>query len=62
MAQTVEDVLARRTRLLFLDAKAAMKAAELVGDMMAAELKKDDKWKINQVNEFNLLAQEYLVS
>ena len=62
MAQTVEDVLARRTRLLCLDAKAAMKAAELVGDMMAAELKKDDKWKINQVNEFNLLAQEYLVS
>ena len=30
MARTVEDVLARRTRALFLDARAAMEAAPVV--------------------------------
>ncbi len=52
MARTVEDVLARRLRLLFLDAKAALRAAPSVADLMAGELWKKMKngsiinWKV----------------
>ena len=38
MARTVEDVLARRTRALFLDARAAMEAAPAVARLLAKEL------------------------
>ena len=38
MARTVEDVLARRTRALFLDARAAMEAAPAVAKVLAKEL------------------------
>jgi glycerol-3-phosphate dehydrogenase len=38
MARTVEDVLARRTRALFLDADAARAAGPRVADLMSAEL------------------------
>jgi glycerol-3-phosphate dehydrogenase len=37
-ARTVEDVLARRSRLLFLDAKAASEAAPAVAAVLADEL------------------------
>jgi glycerol-3-phosphate dehydrogenase len=45
LARTVEDVLARRSRWLFLDAAAASEAAEPVGAIMAEELarERDDK-------------------
>jgi glycerol-3-phosphate dehydrogenase len=38
LALTVEDVLARRLRLLFLDARAAMEVAPMVADIMEKEL------------------------
>jgi glycerol-3-phosphate dehydrogenase len=38
-ARTVEDVLARRNRLLFLDAKAAADSVDAVADVMASETK-----------------------
>ena len=38
LACTVEDVLARRLRLLFLDARAAMEVAPAVAKRMGAEL------------------------
>ena len=60
MARTLEDVLARRTRILFLDAAAAMGLAETVADIMAEELGKDDAWKQKQLEEFGRLAQGYL--
>ncbi len=60
MACTVEDVLARRTRILFLDARAAMEAAPRVADMMADLLGKDEAWKGGQVREFTELARGYL--
>ena len=44
MAQTLEDVLARRIRLLFLDARAAAEVAEDVARYIATELKKDENW------------------
>jgi glycerol-3-phosphate dehydrogenase len=38
MAMTVEDVLARRLRLLFLDGRAAIEVAPQVATLMAQEL------------------------
>lgn len=61
MARTVEDVLARRIRLLFLDAKAAMEAAPVVAGLMMNELGYDEEWKYSQVNTFCSLAKNYLV-
>ncbi|MGG9960272.1 glycerol-3-phosphate dehydrogenase/oxidase [Ferruginibacter sp. SUN106] len=62
MAMTVEDVLARRTRLLFLDAKAAMEAAPLVAQLMAATMNKNNDWIEEQTNDFTALAKQYLLS
>src|SRR6201999_3150313 len=44
-AQTAVDVLARRTRLAFLNAQAALEALPKVIDIMAGELKWDSKRK-----------------
>lgn len=60
MARTVEDVLARRTRALILDARAAVDAAPRVADLMAAELGRDEEWKRDQVERFARLAGRYL--
>jgi glycerol-3-phosphate dehydrogenase len=60
MARTVEDVLARRVRALFLDARAAMDMAPKVAGLMAGELKKDKSWESGQVEEFNAVAKGYL--
>jgi glycerol-3-phosphate dehydrogenase len=62
MAITVEDILARRLRLLFLDAAAAMEVAGPVTALMAKELGKDKKWENEQVDSFNELAKQYLLS
>jgi glycerol-3-phosphate dehydrogenase len=61
MARTVEDVLARRTRALFLNARAAMEMAEPVAMLMAGELGRDEAWVASQVKEFCALAQQYRV-
>lgn len=65
MAQTVEDVLARRTRLLFTDARKAMELAAPVADIMAREmdLPADEMavWKYQQVAAFTALAKGYLL-
>ncbi|HLY41038.1 MAG TPA: glycerol-3-phosphate dehydrogenase/oxidase [Terracidiphilus sp.] len=61
MARSVEDVLARRTRALFLNAKAAIAMAEPVAKLMAGELKRDAAWIDAQVNEFRALAAQYRV-
>ena len=58
-ARTVEDVMARRTRSLLLDAKAAEQAAPLVADVMARELGKNKKWKKQQVESFRELCKIY---
>jgi glycerol-3-phosphate dehydrogenase len=60
MARTVEDVLARRLRVLFLDARAAMKMAPEVARIMASELGFDDTWQRDQLTEFYSLAKQYL--
>ncbi len=62
MAITVEDVLARRIRLLFLDAKAAMEAAPGVAALMAAELHNNKEWEVKQGTDFVQLAKGYLIA
>jgi glycerol-3-phosphate dehydrogenase len=61
MARTVEDVLARRTRALFLNAKAAIRMAPRVAALLAQELGCDKKWQIDQVEKFKQVAEGYLV-
>jgi len=61
LARTVEDVLARRTRALFLDAQAAARAAPSVARILATELHKDAPWQQSQVAQFLELAQNYQV-
>jgi len=60
MARTVEDVLARRMRALFLDARAALEMAPAVAATMAAELGRDPAWEDAQLRDFRELAQRYL--
>jgi glycerol-3-phosphate dehydrogenase len=62
MARTVEDVLARHTRALFLNANAAIAMAEPVAKLLAAELGRDDAWVAAQVREFCELAKQYRVA
>ena len=62
MATSVEDVLARRVRALFLDARAAIEMAPKVAVLLADELKKDKSWEENQVREFTDLAQGYILN
>jgi len=61
MARSVEDVLARRTRALFLNAEAAIAMAEPVARLLAAELGRDEAWIAAQVGEFCALAEQYRV-
>jgi glycerol-3-phosphate dehydrogenase len=61
MARTVEDVLARHTRALFLNARAAMEMAEPVARLMGVELGRDEAWIATQVRDFCALAEQYRV-
>ncbi len=61
MARTVEDFLARRRRVLFLDARAAMNMAPAVAELMAAELKKGIHWQKTQIESFRKTAYNYLL-
>jgi glycerol-3-phosphate dehydrogenase len=62
MARTVEDVLARRVRALFLDAEAALEMTEEVASLLAQELNRDEAWKLTQISTFTELAKHYCIS
>jgi glycerol-3-phosphate dehydrogenase len=61
MARTVEDVLARRTRALFLNARAAVAMAPRTAELLARELGRDARWQAAQVAGFRELAAGYLL-
>lgn len=61
-ARTVEDVLARRTRALLLDARASCQAAPRVAQLMALEFGHDTAWQRDQVRQYNDLACGYLLT
>lgn len=56
----LEDVLARRTRSLFLNAKASAEIAPVVASIMATELGYGKDWITEQVNSYNDLVKKYL--
>jgi glycerol-3-phosphate dehydrogenase len=60
MARRVEDVLARRTRALFLDARAAGACARGVAQALGAALGRDGAWVDAQAQDFAALAAHYL--
>jgi glycerol-3-phosphate dehydrogenase len=60
MPVTIEDVLARRTRSLLLNAKASSEASSLIASIMAEELKLDHYWQKEQIDSYNSLAEKYL--
>lgn len=60
MAQTVEDFLARRTRALFLNARAAIQMAPAVAELLANELGHDQGWQTEQVKAFTEVAEGFL--
>lgn len=62
MARTVDDVLARRIRVLYLDAKHSVSLAPRVAEIMASELGKDQEWIVSQVEEFTELAKGYIIN
>jgi glycerol-3-phosphate dehydrogenase len=57
MARTLEDVMARRTRSLILDARAAMECAPTAVRWMAEELGRDEEWQKRELNQFRELAE-----
>lgn len=61
MARTVEDVLARRTRSLLLDARASIAVAPAVAQLLARELRRDDAWVTAQVQSYTELASGWLL-
>tara|TARA_R110002124_G_scaffold287339_1_gene473402 strand:+ start:1811 stop:3373 length:1563 start_codon:yes stop_codon:yes gene_type:complete len=61
-AQTIEDLLSRRTRALLLDAEAAIEIAPLVAELLAQELNEDEEWQKQEVKEFLELAKNYVIN
>jgi glycerol-3-phosphate dehydrogenase len=61
MARTVEDVLARRVRVLFLDAKKSIEMAQKVAELLAKELDKNKAWVTQQVKAYTQIANGYVI-
>jgi glycerol-3-phosphate dehydrogenase len=62
MARTVDDVLARRTRCLFLNAPATIAVASKVAELMARELGRDETWQKGQLEDFRAIAACFTVA
>ena len=60
MARTLDDVLARRTRALFLNARAALAMAPAAARLLADTLGRDDDWQRRQLAEFGEIASGFL--
>ncbi len=61
MVRSIEDVLARRTRALLLDARASVHIAPRVASLVAKELGRDTKWEAEQVRDYRALAAGYVL-
>ena len=59
--RTVEDFLARRSRLLFLDARAAIQLAPSVATILQKELNWTNEEREAQLQSFIQLAQQYII-
>jgi glycerol-3-phosphate dehydrogenase len=61
MARTIEDVVARRTRALFLNARAAQEMAPAVAELMARELGWGQPEQTRQLAAFREVASNYIL-
>jgi glycerol-3-phosphate dehydrogenase len=61
-ARTVEDVLARRLRLLLLDARKSAEDAPEVARQLAAELRHSEEWADDQAREYRALVDRYTLN
>lgn len=61
MAMTLDDVLSRRLRITFLDARAAIVMAPRVAAIMMDEMGMTEDWKSQQIRDFLSLAKNYLL-
>ena len=61
MALTVEDILARRTRCVFLDSNESKLIAPSVAKKMADVLEKDQEWIDSELKNFNKLIKNYTI-
>ncbi len=61
MARTVEDMLARRVRGLFLDAGECIRIVAEVAKIMAKELGQDEDWVRLQIESFRKVATNYQI-
>jgi glycerol-3-phosphate dehydrogenase len=59
-ARTVEDVLARRTRALFLNARAAIEVATEVSHIIASELQRSEHTRTRDLQDFLNVAEGYI--
>lgn len=62
MAMKVEDVLARRMRILFLDARAAIEMGPTVAGIMNNEFGYGPDWEKKENEEFKKMAGRYLLT
>jgi glycerol-3-phosphate dehydrogenase len=60
MPRTLEDMLARRTRALFLDARASAEACPGVAGLMAKELGFSKTWMEIEISRYNNLIINYI--
>lgn len=61
MARTVDDILARRVRLLFLDARAAIESSEKVARLLAKENGHDETWIQREITNFHGISRGFLL-
>lgn len=61
LACTIDDVLARRNRALFLDSRAALQAAPRVAEILAEELGRDVAWQTAAIEEFERVTAQYRI-
>lgn len=60
MPVTLEDIMARRTRALFLDARVSAEAGPGVAELMAKELGFSKEWQESEVTQYKKLIINYI--
>jgi glycerol-3-phosphate dehydrogenase len=60
MAISIEDILARRTRSLLLNARATMEIAPQVAAYIASITRKDTGWQENELKQFTIFARKFI--
>ncbi len=61
-ARNVEDILARRIRVLIMDAEESIRIAPAIASIMAREFSYDKSWEKDQVEQYSQIAKQYMIS